>query len=141
LFQSIAAAQDALAETWRWPNFAIEELACKCAGRFCDGEYWHAPDFLDPLQKLRDQIGQALIVVSAHRCPQWNACVGGAPRSQHKRLAVDISLSGHDRETLRAQATRLGFNGLGLARTFLHLDRRTRSATWFYRGSEHLWQT
>ena len=54
LFASCEAAQAVLGANWRWPNFHIPELACRCAGRFCDGAYWHAPDFLDRLQGLRD---------------------------------------------------------------------------------------
>lgn len=126
---------------WRWPHFSIPELACRCGGRFCAGEYWHDPDFLDALEALRARAGRALIVTSGHRCALWNAAVGGAPASQHKRLAVDIALAGHDRHALLEAAVSLGFTGLGLARTFLHLDRRARPARWFYRGSESLWQT
>lgn len=126
---------------WHWPHFSIAELACRCGGRFCAGEYWHDPDFLDALEALRAKAGRALVVTSGHRCALWNAAVGGAPASRHKRLAVDIALAGHDRHALLEAAVSLGFTGLGLARTFLHLDRRARPARWFYRGSEPLWQT
>ncbi|MEL6210487.1 MAG: D-Ala-D-Ala carboxypeptidase family metallohydrolase, partial [Pseudomonadota bacterium] len=76
---------------------------------------------------------------SGHRCDLWNAAVGGAPRSQHKKIAADIALAGHDRHKLKAAAERAGFSGLGLARTFLHVDRRCGPAQWFYKGSEAVW--
>ncbi|MCI4646455.1 MAG: D-Ala-D-Ala carboxypeptidase family metallohydrolase [Hyphomonadaceae bacterium] len=138
-----ASSADALAQIqiWRWPHFSIAELACRCAGRFCGGEYWHAPDFLDALEGLRARIGAPLVLTSGHRCRLWNAAVGGAPASQHKHLAVDISLAGHDRQALLEAAIAGNFTGLGLARTFLHLDRRARPARWFYPGSRSLWQT
>lgn len=139
-FATARDARDQLESVWRWPNFSIAELACRCGGRFCDRAYWHDSDFLDQLQALRDQIGKPLIVTSAHRCPQWNAYVGGAPRSRHKRLAVDIALTGHDRGELYRRSRALQFTGFGLARSFLHLDRRRHPATWFYTGSEKLWQ-
>ncbi|MEL6862198.1 MAG: D-Ala-D-Ala carboxypeptidase family metallohydrolase [Pseudomonadota bacterium] len=119
----------------------MAELACRCRGRFCDGAYWHEPSFLDRLQALRDEVQRPLILTSGHRCPQWNAWVGGAPLSQHKKIAADISLKGNDRHTLRRAATQLGFTGLGLAKSFIHLDQRRVPAIWYYPGSFDLWQT
>jgi len=141
LFGTIGAAQIALRDAWRWPHFSIGELSCRCHGRFCGGQYWHDPVFLVALEALRAQVGRPLVINSGHRCAQWNGAVGGAALSQHKRLAVDISLRGHERHALLAAAKETGFRGLGLARNFLHLDRRVRPATWFYRGSRYLWQT
>lgn len=141
LYASVLAARIALEKNWTWPNFSVSELACRCGGKYCDGTYWHAPDFLDRLQMLREVCGRPLVIRSAHRCPQWNASVGGAPLSQHKALAVDIALKGHDRMKLRAEAERIGFSGMGLARRFLHLDTRSRPAVWYYPGSFDLWQT
>ena len=139
-FPSAIAAQRSLQARWRWPNFSVSELSCGCDGRFCGGAYWHDPGFLDPLQMLREEIGGPLVLTSAHRCPLWNAAIGGAPFSAHKRIAADISLHALDRFELLTAARDFGFTGLGLARTFLHLDRRSKPATWFYKGSEALWQ-
>jgi len=141
LYLSILSAQEAFGAKWRWPHFSVAELACRCGGRFCDGEYYHDTEYLDALEKLRAKIGKPLIINSGHRCAQWNAAVGGAPRSMHKTLAVDISLIGQDRHLLLAEARALGFNGIGMARTFLHLDRRAVPAHWFYTGAKELWQT
>ncbi|MCR9196726.1 MAG: D-Ala-D-Ala carboxypeptidase family metallohydrolase [Hyphomonas sp.] len=141
MFQTSSSAQSALSGVWRWPNFRISELACRCDGRFCAGAYWHAPDFLDRLQKLRDLCGRPLRVSSGHRCPQWNAAVGGAPLSRHKQIAVDILIHEHDRAALKAQAEAVGFTGFGLARHFIHLDLRARRTVWYYSGSKHLWQS
>lgn len=140
-FESIGAARASLEARWRWLNFSIAELACRCAGRFCGGAYWHDAEFLDALQTLRDEIGRPFVITSGHRCAQWNAAVGGAPNSRHKTIAVDISLTGHDRFALRDAAKRIGFTGVGLGKTFIHLDRRVRSARWYYKGSYSLWQT
>lgn len=140
-FRSIAQARRALISEWRWRHFKIEELACKCGQRFCDGSYWHATTVLDRLERLRSDIGKPLIVTSGHRCPQWNAFIGGAPHSQHKTLAVDLAVRGHDRQALLQAARAAGFAGFGLGRSFLHLDCRAVHAHWFYSGSETLWQT
>lgn len=141
LFLSSVEAEAALSGRWRWPHFSVGELACRCAGRFCRAEYFHDSEFLDALEALRGEVGRSLIINSGHRCGQWNAAVGGAPRSQHKQIAVDVSLIGQDRFALRDSAVELGFTGLGMARTFLHLDRRPRPARWFYKGARPLWET
>lgn len=119
----------------------MAELACRCGERFCKGEYWHDGAFLDGLEALRSHAGRALVITSGHRCAQWNAAVGGAPRSYHKQIAVDVSLRGHERLALREAAIATGYTGIGMARTFLHLDRRPRPARWFYKGAQPLWES
>lgn len=140
LYRNVAGAERALKDDRRWPHFSVRELACRCGGRFCGGEYWHAPVFLDGLEAMRAEIGAPLIINSGHRCAGWNAAVGGAPLSMHKQIAADIRLAGHDRFRVRDAALAAGFTGLGLARSFLHVDRRARPARWFYPGSETLWK-
>ena len=125
----------------RWSNFSARELACRCRGRFCGGEYWHDAVFLDAMQALRDEIARPLFINSGHRCAEWNIAVGGAPRSMHRTIAVDISLANQNRHDLLDAAIRHGFTGLGLGKTFLHLDRRQDPARWYYKGSYASWQT
>jgi hypothetical protein len=130
---------------WRWPHLTPAELACRCAGRFCAGEYWHDPDLLDALQALRLELGRPLRVNSGRRCRLHNAAVGGAPLSMHTRaIAADVSVAGWDdaaRRALLLGARRLGFTGLGYARAFLHLDRRLRPAEWDYQqGGTRRWK-
>ena len=141
LFLSVKDAEAALEGPWRWPHFSIAELACRCAGRFCAGEYYHDAEFLDGLEALRAAAGRALVINSGHRCDQWNAAVGGAALSWHKTIAVDVSLVAHDRHDLARMAAAYGFTGQGFARTFLHLDRRARPASWYYKGARDLWLT
>ena len=117
---------------WRWNNFTPAELACNCNGKWCEGEYFHDPDFLDRLQRVRDIMGVPLRINSAHRCAMWNASVGGAPRSRHKRIAADISLHGLDLAKLYQAARAVDFNGIGFAASFLHVDVRDRPAVWGY---------
>lgn len=139
-YRSVALAERALAGSWRWPHFSVHELACRCGGRFCTGRYWHDPALLDGLEAMRDMMGAPLVLNSGHRCAGWNAAVGGAPLSRHKQVAADIRLAGHDRFALRDAAIAAGFTGLGLARSFLHVDRRARPARWYYPGSETSWK-
>lgn len=132
-----------------WPSdhFTLSELSCPRTG-----EYYHDPEFLWRLERLRHLNGdKPLIINSAHRSNVHNAAVGGAPLSQHKKIAVDIRLSGHDPGQLRQLAIQCGFLGIGMARTFLHLDLRRpimntafprdRLTEWYYGpSSERFWK-
>lgn len=106
----------------RWPNFSPEELACKHCGALPDPL---DTEFLDKLQSMRSLLGP-LRVNSGHRCRTHNLAVGGAAYSQHKALAVDIHLP-KDRELdFYNTALQLGFLGIGLGSSFIHLDMRRK---------------
>lgn len=130
LHASWAEVDDAL---WRWPHFTARELACKCR-KHCRGEYFHDPDFMDGLERLRAAAGRPLVITSGRRCDKHNTAVGGASRSQHKlRIAADIGLAGHDLAALARAALKAGFTGIGFGRTFLHVDQRTENRVgWNY---------
>ncbi|WP_371395780.1 D-Ala-D-Ala carboxypeptidase family metallohydrolase [Fretibacter rubidus] len=121
---------------WRWPDFSHTEMACRHCGAGYD---W--PLFMDLLQAMRDDIGRPLRVLSGHRCGIHNARVGGAPLSQHLKLAADIALDSHDPVRLRRAAQHAGFTGFGYYRTFLHLDLG-RPRQWFspHPSVRDLWQ-
>lgn len=128
---------------WRWPNFTPRELACKCGGRHCRGEYFHDPVFLDALQGLREDMGAPLVITSGRRCAGHNAAVRGATRSQHLlRIAADISLMGHDRRKLARAAHARRFTGIGFGASFLHVDMRPAAkAAWNYNAASiRLWR-
>lgn len=127
--------------TWRWPHFKPSELACRCGGKYCAGSYWHDETFLNALEGLRARVGRALVITSGHRCREWNREVGGAIHSRHLQVAVDISLTGHDRFAVLEAAKAEGFTGIGLATSFIHLDRRERPAQWYYKRSKQAWRT
>ena len=122
----------------RWPNFRAHEFACKCGGRFCN-EYWRVPIFW-------------IVCNSGMSWGRWSSipasmrlveCGGGwCAEIQTQTIAADISLMGHDRHAVLNAARRAGFNGLGLAQTFLHVDRRSIPATWYYgQKSRNLWNS
>jgi zinc D-Ala-D-Ala carboxypeptidase len=124
-------------KNWRWPHFSATELACNCR-RYCQGEYYHDPAFLDALEAMRAILGP-LKINSAHRCKGHNAAVGGARASMHMRaIAADIAIGSHDRKALAQAAVKAGFRGIGYGRTFLHVDLGTRRA-WTYPGAMPAW--
>lgn len=95
---------------------------------------------MDALQAARDQIGRSFHILSAHRCSLHNARVGGAPMSQHLRLAVDIALHGHDSSALHAALREAGFTGFGFYTTFIHADMGPKRQWFGTRKARTQWQ-
>jgi uncharacterized protein YcbK (DUF882 family) len=73
-------------------------------------------------------------VSSGYRDPAYNQAVGGAPGSQHVRFtAMDVHIPGVEVRDLwqwfmrHPEAPRMG---IGLYRTFVHIDTRGSAARW-----------
>ena len=89
------------------------------------------------LQTIRDFFDSPVIINSAYRCPEYNAKVGGASKSQHLTgNATDITIKGFTPDQvaeiieglIRIDAIEEG--GLGRYDTFTHYDRRGIKARW-----------
>lgn len=115
---------------WRWPNFLPDEFRLACP---CCGEFYLDEQSMGCIQAARRLLGKPIRLNSGHRCPIHNAHVGGAPLSQHKKLAFDIPLMGIDRGDLVRVCLEAGFRSFGGYQTFLHVDTRP-NRRWF--GSE-----
>lgn len=122
-------------ELWRWPDFSPDEPNLYCP---CCGEFWLDPHSMDMLQHARNILGKPIRINSGHRCWLHNARVGGAPLSEHKKIAFDINLRGHDRYDVLDCCMAAGFTTFGFYQTFLHTDRRP-GRTWFGNGAKKLW--
>lgn len=88
------------------------------------------------LDALRALLGRPFKVSSGFRTPEHNRAEGGAPQSGHLTgEAVDIRTQGwteRQRCDLIIYALKLGFTGIGIAKTFIHLDVKARRASWRY---------
>lgn len=111
----------------------MSEYACKC-GCSCK-------DVNPPIKALRAKIESALGVKlhinSAKRCERHNRAVGGAKNSQHVLgNALDITSPNHTAKQLHAELTRLhksgvvNIGGMGLYKSFVHIDTRAALARW-----------
>lgn len=104
-------------DAWRWNHFKPDEVASHG-----DGSLLVVEGALDTLERLRTLLGRPLVILSAYRDPVHNARVGGAPLSQHKfGKAFDLRLD-YDRDMLVGLAKEAGFRGIGLYKTFVHVD-------------------
>lgn len=111
-------------------NFTKAEMECKCGCGFVP-----SADFMGALQDLRDRWGKSMKITSAARCPKHNATVGGVADSKHmKGIAVDVALDSVDRWAFVKLAMEQGWQGIGIAASFIHIDRRppVESRIWHY---------
>lgn len=124
------------------PHFATSEFSCRCGcglglrpGDVC-------PELLELLEQVRSIAGGLpLVITSGLRCPTHNAAEGGVRDSPHTRgLAADIACAGGARRwQLLVAAVTAGARGIGVGRTYLHLDvdrGAHRPAAWGYGSSE-----
>ena len=108
-------------------HFSLHEFQCKDGSR----QVVLHPDLLTKLQALRTALNRPVIITSGYRNPTHNANVGGSPTSQHLLgTAADIQVAGLSIPDLASRADQLGFTGIGLYTTFLHVDVRPHKARW-----------
>jgi len=104
---------------WRWPHFKASEFASRETGRFLMDT-----DLLDRLETLRTKWGKPLVPTSGYRTPSENAKKSstGLTGPHTTGLAVDLSMGSADRYEFVKLAFAMGFTGIGVAKTFIHLD-------------------
>jgi len=89
---------------------------------------------IEVADKARHKLGKPLKIASAYRSPKYNKAVGGAPKSHHVRFnALDLRTSSPVtlHKILKEMRARGEFKGgIGLYKTFVHLDTRGTNADW-----------
>lgn len=124
-------------------HFVVEEFDCKDGTKVSSREYngleYLCRQFLEP---MRRKYG-VCTVHSGYRTVSWNRKVGGEPNSFHiytahdgNDQAADVTFrtgtpsQWHAYANAIRQKKRGGKGGLGLYRTFLHIDIRDYAANW-----------
>lgn len=110
-------------------HFKVREFACS------DGTdtVFVSPALVEVLEKIRLHFGKPVAINSGYRTEAKNKAVGGAAYSQHKYgLAADITISGVTPETVAQYAQTLlpSSGGIGLYKTFTHVDVRAAKSRW-----------
>lgn len=111
--------------------FRRTEFACKCG---CGYDTVDA-DLLHILHRLRRDSGKAVYINSGCRCDDHNSSIGGSVRSQHLLgKAADIRVAGVDTKKIYQYIDLMRPNdaGIGLYKTFVHVDVRAKKARWGY---------
>ena len=116
-------------------NFWIGEFACR------DGTEGIIIDkrLAEGLQRMRDIVGKPIVITSGYRNPEHNRAVGGAlpsPTSEGSQhlygKGADIAVVGMTGDQLATIARQVGFTGIGVASTWIHVDVRDIPAEWRY---------
>lgn len=122
------------------PNFRASEFDCNGSG--CCNETKIDEKLVEILQKIRDHFGKP-VVITAYRCPVWNAKVANAAsRSYHMYgQAADLHIDGIAPSEIAKYAESIGVLGIGLYETdkdgyFVHVDTRTGKSFWYGHAQE-----
>ena len=110
--------------------FKIEDFNCQETG-----ENEMCPDFLQKLDALREVCGFPFIITSGYRSPNHSIEKRKQKPGTHSQgIACDIKVTGGaQRMAIIRNASIMGFNGIGVAKTFVHVDtRETTPVAWKY---------
>ena len=131
------------------PHFTLEELTHSNTGKAKgikntpnEAELIRLENLANGLEKIRSAMGGPLKINSAFRNRATNSAVGGASKSRHLMGdAADIAIGTFDRKKLLQAAINAGFRGIGLGKTFLHVDLRPVKTVWPYQGGANSYWT
>ena len=110
--------------------FAVAEFNCQYTG---NNEM--KPEFLEKLDQLRHVCAFPFVITSGYRDPSHPIEAAKEIPGRHAQgIAADISVSnGIERATIIRNAIDLGFNGIGVAKGFIHVDTRSLpQVVWTY---------
>jgi len=111
-------------------HFRYSEFLCKCGGRYAScRRIWVKRSLVRRLEQLRKETGPVQIV-SGCRCDTYNASIGGASLSQHRKgRAADLGQT----VTLSKMRSLKLFSGIGTSRSsgkVAHVDVRLGGSRW-----------
>jgi len=110
--------------------FKIEDFDCQETG-----ENKIDPEFVRKLDELREACGFPFVITSGYRSPKHSIESAKARPGTHSQgIAADIRVNGGaQRHKIIKAAMIMGFNGIGVAKTFVHVDTRdSESVVWSY---------
>ena len=92
---------------------------------------------LKMIDKVRELYGKPITVTSGFRTESHNEKVGGVSSSSHlKGLAIDVAcVTSKDRFEMLTALLEVGFNRIGIASTFIHVDidkNKSQNVIWTY---------
>lgn len=111
--------------------FKMKDFDCQATGNNKMSE-----EFIHKLDELREACGFPFIVTSGYRDPEGHPIEARkkAPGTHGQGIAADIAVNGGvQRRAIVENALKLGFKGIGVANTFVHVDiRQTTPVIWCY---------
>ncbi len=115
-----------------YPNFTPVEFRCRCGCQRADMK----PEFMVKLQELRNKVGP-LKITSGFRCSDHPVeRKKKRPGAHSAGMAADVQPYSSDKYGLLKAAFSMDFKGVGIAKSFIHLDEghpfASRPAAWSY---------
>lgn len=110
--------------------FSKEEFDCQVTG---NNEM--KDEFIHKLDELREACGFPFVISSGYRDPSHPIEARKAKAGTHAQgIAADIAVAnGAERYKIVSEAMRLGFTGVGVHKSFIHVDiRETTPVVWEY---------
>lgn len=113
--------------------FKIEEFDCPCCGKNNMDQI-----FVEKLDLAREYANTLFKINSGTRCEKRNFDVGSTTKKSSHLFgyAADISCtSSHERHRIITALIKAGFNRIGIAKTFIHVDNdpnKIRDVIWTY---------
>jgi len=100
------------------PYFSKKEFDCQETG-----ENAMRQEFMDKLCALRKAYGKSMVITSGYRSTKHSIeSKKSEPGSHSSGLACDVKVVGADAYNLMKCAIDIGFTGIGVHRSFIHLD-------------------
>jgi len=101
--------------------FKLEDFDCQETG-----ENEMSIEFINKLDQLREACGFPFIITSGYRSKNHSIEKKKEKAGTHAQgIAADIrARNGNERYKIVQEAIKLGFTGVGIARTFIHVDSR-----------------
>ncbi len=101
--------------------FALSEFNCQETN-----QNEMKPEFLERLDELRERCGFPFVITSGYRSPNHTIERDKERPGTHAQgIAADIrTIGGREKYEVVKQALSLGFSGIGVAGTFVHVDDR-----------------
>ena len=113
-----------------YKHFDISEFRCRETG-----ENDMKEEFIHMLDELRERCGFAFTITSGYRSTKHSIEVRKENPGTHTQgIAADIAVSnGFQRMNIVHEALKMGFGGIGVAKTFVPVDiRPTTPVMWTY---------
>jgi len=120
------------------PHFSTREMTCRCKFPECK-EQRISKDLIERIEKIREEIGNPLIITSAYRCAAHQNYLRAsgantivAKKSTHEAGdAVDAAPKSGEWDTFQSVCEK-HFTSIGVSNSFLHLDTRPGVRRWKY---------
>lgn len=110
--------------------FRLEEFNCTHTNLNCMDDV-----FLDKLDQLREECGFPFRITSGYRdSTHPSESKKETPGTHNQGIAADIAVTnGKERMNIVHWALKMNFGGIGVAKTFVHVDdRKTTPVMWTY---------